>query len=164
MSKFTPIDEAEYRARNVWPAGWYSATISDAPDGCIERLSSNGNMMFETNFIVYNDEGKHRTVKAYILAEGKAAFQLRSAAEAFGVLDEYRAGSLGEDDLKGKSAFVKLGTQSDPNGTYPDKNVILDYKMTLPGKVSASDVKASMPKEKPSKEKTEQVIDDSVPF
>lgn len=161
MGKFEPIDEKEYKARNTWPAGWYSATISDAPDGCTERMSNSGNMMFETKIQVFNEDGKMRLITAYILAEGKAAFQLRSAAEAFGVLDEYRAGTLTEDDLKGKSGYVKLGIQIDKDGVYPDKNVIADYKKTMPGTVKAEDIKKPKPQ---TKKQTEDDLSDNIPF
>jgi len=161
MSKFTPVDETEYKQRNVWPAGFYAATVSDAPDGCVEKLSKNGNLMFETMFLVYNDDGKMRQIKTWIMADGKAAFQLRTAAEALDVLEVYKAGTLNEENLKGRSCFVKLAIESDPNGVYDDKNVIRDFKKHVPGKVTAADLPKVEPK---TAAETAADLDDSIPF
>lgn len=159
MSKFTPVDETEYRQRNVLLAGWYPATISDAPDGCVEKLSKNGNLMFETKFQVFTENGSMRMLTSYIMADGKAAFQLRSAAEAFDVLEQYKAGTLSEEDMKGKSGYVKVAVQSDPDGVYDDKNVIRDFKKSAPGTIKASDV----PKPT-STNKASEDLDDGIPF
>lgn len=172
MSKFTPMDDTAYNdhkreqaMRFVWPAGWYEATVSDAEDGCTERVSNAGNLMFETKFQVFNSEGKMKKITAYVMADGKTAFQLRACAEAFGVLDEYKAGTLSEDDLKGKSGFVKLSVETDPTGTYEPKNVIKDYKNALPGTVARPvtekrkyEIKTSKADVKPDD------LDDSIPF
>lgn len=157
MSKYTPVDETEYKERNLWPAGWYAATVIDS----IERLSSNNNLMFETKFEVYNEAGSKRFITSYILAEGKAAFQLRTAAEALDVLDKYKDATLNEEDLKGRNCFVKLSVQEDKTGTYPPKNAIVDYKKSMPGTVKASD----LPKVKPkTKKETEEDLGDNIPF
>ncbi len=162
MSKYTPVDEEQYATRNILAPGWYPATISNAPDGCVERLSSNGNLMFETKFQVFKDDGSFRLITAYVMAEGKAAYQLRSCAEAFGVLEEYKAGNLSEEDLKGKNGYVKVVTDIDKDGLYPDKNKIADFRKSMPGTVSAKD----LPKFKPmkSKKEAEADLDDSIPF
>lgn len=155
MSKFTPVSESDYAARNVWPAGWYAAEITEST----ERLSQNGNLMFETKFQVFNDDGKHRLITGYVMVDGKAAFQMRACAEAFGVLDEYKAGTLSETDLVGKSGYVKLVVEHDANGTYPDKNKIADYKKSMPGTISAKDVPKPTSTAPSSKD-----LDDSIPF
>ncbi|CAK9249805.1 unnamed protein product [Sphagnum jensenii] len=95
------------------------------------------------------------------MAEGKAAFQLRSCAEAFGVLEQYKSGTLSEDDLKGRTGFVKLGVQVDKEGVYPDKNVIADFRKSMPGKVKAKDI---VVKKVNTKAETEQDLSDSIPF
>jgi len=59
--------------------GWYPSEVVEAT----EKLSSNGNMMFETKFKVFADNGSFRLLTSYIMATGKAAFQLRSFAEGF---------------------------------------------------------------------------------
>ena len=166
MGKFTPVSENDYaehqkeqKLRFVWPIGWYSAMISDAPDGCTEGLGSSGNMYFKTIFIVYNDEGKEKKVFNYVMAEGKAAFQLRSLAEAVGALDEYKAGILDEDTLKGKTCFVKLGLEKDENGKYDPKNIITQFATTLPGKE-----KSLAPGKKMTKKENEADLGDSIPF
>jgi hypothetical protein len=160
MSKFVPMNETDYHARNTWPTGWYPATIID----CLERLSKNDNLMFETNFEIYNDDNKKIFVRAFIMADGKAAFQLRTAAEAFGVLDKYKDATLTEDDFKGRSGYVKLGVQVDKDGNYPDKNVITDYRKTIPGKVTAESVAAAMPAKKMTAKETAASISDDIPF
>lgn len=158
MSKFTPVDEKEYSARNVWPAGWYAAEIIES----VERLSQNGNLMFETKFQVFNDDGKHRLITGYVMVDGKAAFQMRACAEAFGVLDQYKAGTLSEDDLVGKSGYVKLIVQTDSDGKYPDANKIADYCKSMPGTITAKDVVKKPPM---TKQETQDTLGESeIPF
>ena len=156
MSKFTPVSEEEYKQKNCWKPGWYPAEIID----CVEKQSqASGSLMFETKFQIFNDDGKSHFVTSYVMAEGKAAFQLRACAEAFGVLDQYHAGELTEDDLKGKTGYVKLAIQSDPNGVYDDKNVIRDFKKTVPGKITVADIQKPTTTETASKS-----LDDDIPF
>lgn len=157
MSKFTPVNEKEYKERNIWPNGWYAATAVDST----ERLSSNNNLMFETKWEVYHDDGRKRIITSYILAEGKAAFQLRAAAEALGCLEEYRNAKLNENDLKGKSCFVKLITDQDKEEKFPAKNVISDYRKTMPGTVKAADIQKPKPQ---TKKQTEEDLSDGIPF
>ena len=160
MSRIEPIDETEYKLRGLWPAGWYAAQIGDAADSCVEKLSKSDNVMFETDILVFDETGKMKKVKTYIMASGKAAWQMRSAAEAFGVLEQYKAGTLTENDFKGRTGFVKLAIQEE-NGNFPAKNVIGEFKSQVPGKVTAAD----LPKIEPQTgAETAADLDDSIPF
>ncbi|MBZ5673690.1 MAG: hypothetical protein LAP61_05530 [Acidobacteriia bacterium] len=151
---YQPIDEKEYAMRNVWPKGWYGATVVTAADSVVEQTSAKGNVMFKTQIDVYNQSGAFKRITCYIIASGQAAWQLRSAAEAFGVLDQYRAGTLRPDDLKGRSGFVKLGIDEDETGQYEPKNVIADYRKELPKKVAQT-------MQQPH---SADLTDDSIPF
>lgn len=152
--QFTPIDEKEYAMRDVWPSGWYAATIGDAPTSVIEKISKSGNNMFQVNLIVYGENGGFKLLTAYIMADGKAAFQLREAAEAFGVLEQYREGKLTAEDLKGKSGYVKLGIEEDLTGQYKPKNKIVSYRAELPKNAVTPKVDANAP----------LLGDDEIPF
>jgi hypothetical protein len=79
---------------------------------------------------------EYRIVTTHIMAEGNASWQLRSAAEAFGVLETYRMGTLNAHDLEGKSAFAKVGIQEE-SGVYEPKNVIREFTAKAPKAQSA---------------------------
>lgn len=153
-------DEA-YKMRGVWPKGWYAANVKypgSEPTVTVRKSKSELNM-FVVDFEVFNTEGALKNIRSYVMAEGKAAWQLRSAAEALGLLEAYRAGTLAADDLVGKSCWVKLDIEEDPTGQYEPKNVIRDYSDKPKGSATAS----------PSQSVTASAsaradLDDDIPF
>lgn len=151
---FTPINEEEYVMRNVWPKGWYPCTVQT----CEEGTSQKGNSFLKCEIDVYSATGAFKRITNYIMVDGKAAWQLRAAAEAFGLLEQYRAGALQSHEMVGKSAFVKVGIDEDKTGQYPPKNVISDYRDKLPKKAEQANVTANV-NDQPSTD-----IDDNLPF
>ena len=106
-------------ASKIWPPGVYDFSIICAE----EKLSaSKGNPMIEVT-IEITKNGHKRIVRDYLLAQRKEQFM--NAAKACDVLDKYRAGSLGADDLIGKCGTLRLGTRRDKN--FPTKNIVLEY-------------------------------------
>lgn len=157
---FTPMDEKAYEMRNVWPKGWYNAYVSDHDEAVIEGASKNtGDKYFKTNFQVYNADGGFKLITTYIMVEGKAEWQMRSAAEALGLLDSYKAGTLQPDDLKGKSCWVRLAEEIDKTGTYAPKNKIADFSATPPKGVTNTAAPAPV-----SEVKAPAEYDDDMPF
>lgn len=129
--QFTPINEDEYAHRGLWPRGWYAATIPTGEEDVIEGISKNGNPFFKVNIHVFNETGSFRNVATYIMAGGKAQWQLRAAAEAFGVLENYKSGTLDAEDLRGRSGFVKIDIE-EGDERYGPKNVVRNYSAAPP--------------------------------
>jgi len=131
--KVTPIDETEYKSRNLWPSGIYPCTIIE----CEEGVSKNDNSFFKCKVQLFNNEGHTKNIFYYMLADGKAAWQLRAGAEAFNLLEKYRAGEIDADDFVGLSAYARVG-QEEGDGQYEPKNVIKEFKLSAPGGKTAS--------------------------
>lgn len=154
--KVSPVDEKEYAMRNVWPKGVYPCHIAKAEEGNSQK---SGDPFFKCEVQIFHDNGGYRTVTAYIMAAGKAAWQLRSAAEAFGVLDKYRAGGIDAHDLEGKSAFAKVGIEEDEKGQYPPKNIIREFTNKPP---KSKTVAANH--EPPPGHPAAEMVSDDIPF
>lgn len=122
--KFTPMSDADYNQSrsNTFPAGTYPCEIIK----CEEKVSKQGNKMFETIVKIYDDSGRTTNVFCYLIAEGKAAWQLRAAAEELGVLDKYNAGELEDVDILGLESYAVVGIQKSEG--YADKNIIKSFK------------------------------------
>jgi hypothetical protein len=133
--QFTPMNEEQYALRNVWAKGWYACEVAK----CEEGKSKAGNSYFKCDTIIFNEMGQQKYVTSYLIAQGEAAWQLRSAAEAFGLLDQYRGGTLMPHDLVGKRAFAKVAIEEDKTGQYDPKNKIGDYRKELPKKLAPKD-------------------------
>lgn len=155
--KVAPVDEKEYSMRNVWPKGVYPCTVAKCEEGASKK---SGDPFFKCEVQIFNDAGNYRTVTSYIMGAGKAAWQLRSAAEAFNVLEKYRAGELTTHDIEGKNAYAKVGVEEDESGQYGPKNIIREFT-AKPPKSKATDG-ASAPSGHPVND--EPPLDDSIPF
>jgi hypothetical protein len=129
--KFDPVSDEEYKGRGQWAEDWYSAMICTHADAVTEGTSKGGNRFFKVQIDVFNGSGATKRITAVIMVDGHYGWQFRSAAEAFGVLDKYHAGELGAEDLKGREGWVQLGIEKDPEGKWPDKNRIVDYRPSL---------------------------------
>lgn len=154
--KITPMDEKEYSMRNVWPKGVYPCTVVK----CEEGVGKNsGSPFFKCETHIFNENGNFRTVTTYVMAGGKAGWQIRSAAEAFNVLDQYRAGELATHDLEGRSAFAKVGIEEDESGQYEPKNIIREFTNKAP---KSKEPSATPPSDHPVN--TVPMINDDIPF
>jgi dolichyl-phosphate-mannose--protein O-mannosyl transferase len=92
------------------PKAKYPCTIVKCED---TKSQKTGDAMFIATVHIFNESGGYRIVTAYTMGEGNAEWQLRSAAEAFNVLESYKMGSINAHDLEGKSAFAKVGIEED---------------------------------------------------
>lgn len=124
--KINPISDKEYqesRSFSVWPVGDYPCEIIK----CTEKQSKSGNNMFECLVKVFNDKGHSTNIFSYLIADGKAAWTLRSAAEAFGMLEQYKSGEISDVELLGATAYAHVVIKK-ADGQYPEKNIIQYFK------------------------------------
>lgn len=119
---FQPKTEQEIAESKLLPRGEYDFEIVDAFE---KQSKTSGKPMLELKLKLSNGKGAGRTITDYLLAE--APEKLRHAADACGLLDKYKTGSLSNNDFRGKRGKLKLGIEKDRKHTYPDKNVVLDY-------------------------------------
>lgn len=155
--KIVPMNETEYSMRNVWPKGTYPCHINKAEEGNSQK---SGDPFFKFEVQIFNESDNYRTIKAFVMAAGKAQWQLRSAVEAFGLLDKYHNGSVEAFDFEGKDAFAKVGVEEDKSGVFDPKNVIREFTNKAP---KAKEVTASTDGPPPG-HPAAAPIDDSIPF
>ncbi len=148
--KFVPKSEKEIIEDGLWPDGTYDAVVFDATD----KISKAGNEMIELALEIYDNEGRKRQVRDYLMEA--VIYKVRQAADAMGLIDRYDAGDLGADDFMGKSCQVKIGRSRDKNGVYPDQNIVKSY-------VIAVQPERSEPARK-QKQPVAADIDDEIPF
>jgi hypothetical protein len=124
---FKPHTEQELAEMKLWKTGVYDFEITDA----VEKASKTaGNPMIELRLKVFRPDGSARIISDYLLE--KRADKLRHAAEACGLLDKYKSGSLSNNDFQQKRGKLKLGIERDKTKTYADKNIVLDYISSAP--------------------------------
>lgn len=124
--RFEPISDTDYQKSQTftpWPAGKYACSIFE----CEEQVSKAGNPMFKCNVEIVNNAGHSRKVYCYLIAEGEAAWQLRAASEAFGLLEKYKAGELSPIDFEMLGAMAIVGIQP-AKGEYQAKNIIKRFE------------------------------------
>jgi hypothetical protein len=119
---FQPKTEQEIIESKLWPKGDYAFEIVDGFD---KTSKTSGKPMIELKVKLSNGNGQGRTITDYLLAETPE--KLRHAADACGLLDRYKTGSLSGNEFRGKRGRLKLGIEKDKKRQYPDKNVVLDY-------------------------------------
>lgn len=145
--------EATERANKyVWPAG---SIVDYEIKGAIEKLSKKNKPMIEIDVDVYNAKGEALSLKDW-LGEW-SLFKLKHICDANGMEAEYKAGTVHDYDLVGKTGKAKLGIQKgeqrDDGSFFSDKNTIQDFlKPDALAKAVAK--KAEIDKE----------LDDSIPF
>lgn len=154
--KVAPIDEKEYSMRNTWQKGVYPCTIVKCEEG---NSKKSGDPFFKCEVHIFNENGNFRTITTYVMAAGKAAWQLRSAVEAFGVLEKYKAGGVESYDFEGRSAFAKVGIEEDESGQYEPKNIIREFTNKAP---KAKEVSQTPPANHPVIETP--MLNDDIPF
>jgi hypothetical protein len=147
--RLNPKSEQEIAEEGLLPPGVYDAEFGAAE----EAVSAKGNDMIKARLKVYHGES-FRWVTDYLMEA--MARKLRNAAAATGLLADYEAGKLSADDLVGKPVQVKIGIEKDKNGTYPDKNNILDYVR--------GDGAAAAPAKARSSGGGSVALDDDIPF
>lgn len=101
-------------------AGEYDAVLS-AVD---YKTSKAGNDMAVAAWTVYEDSGKERTLKDYVV-NPNTLFRLKQIARAMGKLDSFEAGNFQLEDHIGERIRVKLKVEQQSG--YPDQNKIHAY-------------------------------------
>jgi len=119
--QFNPRTEKELKEQNLLPQGDYDFTVLEAKEG----KNKSHNDMISLKLDVYKPDGNTIWVYDYLLEA--MGFKLRHAAEVFGMLDQYESGALNANEMIGKSGKVKIVTQKDKTGQYPDRNTVADY-------------------------------------
>lgn len=121
--RVTPKTEQEITEENLLPDGIYDFQILSAED----YVSQNsGKEMIKLAVRVYNEHGDaHCVIYDYLM--DAVAYKLRHCAEVCELLKEYESGYIPPEKMVNKCGRVKIYTQKDKNGQYPDKNAIRDY-------------------------------------
>lgn len=155
--KINPMSEKEARDAATpppLPAGDYDCEIAVA----VETVSKSSGMgMFEIDLRVFTDDGRTRTVRDYVMTEGKAAWRLRQCCVGLGLLAQYDAGEVGSYDFEGRSGRVSLIVEEDKNGLYPPKNRVKAY--IVPG--TPRPLQSAKPRQPVS---AGHDLDDEIPF
>lgn len=125
--KVTPISEADARAAGLWKRGLYDFQVMTA----IDTQSKAGNEMIELETKVFNQEGRFRIFKDWLVSSDHPLnmAKVRHFASATGLLPQYEKGELRAADCIDKTGQCQIGIEKgkDP---YPDKNKIADYAPT----------------------------------
>lgn len=119
--KFQPKTEKEIAEENLLQKGIYDFEVLHAEDA----VSKGGNEMIVLSLHVFDDQGRARSLKDYLLES--IAHKLRHASDACQLLDKYEAGNLAAVDFISKTGKLKIGIKSDKTGQYADKNMVADY-------------------------------------
>ncbi len=119
--QFKPKTEKEIVEENLIPDGVYPFETIDAE----AKKSKAGNDMIEVGLRVFLPDGRERALTDWLLEN--PAYKLFHFCAYTGLSREYESGSLTAEDCVGRSGFVKVGTQKDKTGQYPDRNTVRDY-------------------------------------
>ena len=152
--RFTPKDEKTLASENVLHPGVYDFEVATAK----EKLSKAGNEMIVVDLKVYDDQGKTRFVRDYLMESFLP--KLLYFCKEIGLRAKYDAGTLSSTDLEGKSGKVELAIKQ--NGDFPAKNTVKWYGVkekkgaTAPAKKSAPATESTPP--------ADWEDDDQIPF
>ena len=80
--------------------------------------------MIELKLRLTASSGAKLTITDYLVE--KRIEKLLHAAQATGLEDRYKMGSVAGIDFRGKKGKLKLGVEKGENG-YRDKNIVVDY-------------------------------------
>ena len=129
-----------------WPAGTVcDYEIKEATD----TTSKAGNDMIKAHIDVYNDKGENKAITMYFGEWNDYHFSRINR-------DRYEAGQVDAEDLLGRTGKCVLGIEKgslkDDGTYYADKNNVKEF------------LKPSAPTVKPSGNKIEDELSDSIPF
>jgi hypothetical protein len=123
-TEFVPKTESELKPP-LFPKGEYDFTVI----GAEEKKSARGNTMLVLNLMITDGGEGKIAITDYLVAN--RPLKLRNAALACGLDAEYRAGKLTEEDFLERSGRLKLAVKKDPDGVYPDQNLVTDYVVNV---------------------------------
>lgn len=145
---FKPMTEEEFSTYKLLEEGDYEFEVVKST----RKTSKSGNAMAELNIGVWDKEGKQYFIYDYLVFSNVPLNikKIKHFCDAVGLQDQYKQGII-PDALEGNSGKVSIGTkdkESNGNGGfYPAKNFVIDY-------ISSNS----------KKEKTDNFIDDELPF
>ena len=146
--EYTPISETQAQkdmqdAKNrllPWPSGKYSFEISSANDAGRTKINAEGKSypMIVLSLNVYNDDGRVKAMKDWLILGGQMAYKFRHAAIACGLGNDYENGTLSPDMFNRKRGELMLTVgkaqpKKDSNGVvipgqfWDPKNDVEDY-------------------------------------
>lgn len=120
--RFQPKTEKELVEMNLLPKGEYAFDVLD----CEERTSKKGSQMLVLSLKLYDAGLQPRGRVSDYLVESMPQ-KLRRAAYGCGLGAQYEQGCLEPQMFRGATGVARIGIQQDKTGTYPDKNVVMDY-------------------------------------
>jgi hypothetical protein len=130
---FTPLNDDELESIGLVPDGIYDFVVTKST----RKVSKAGNDMAELVLDYWDHQGRVHPIYDYLVFS-EAPLSIRKLCHfcrAVGWEHHYKAGSL-PDDFGGLSGKIEISTQEarqNPNGgTYPKKNVVVDYHAKSP--------------------------------
>ncbi len=120
---------------NLLKEGEYDAVITVSHD----KQSSTGNPMMDVTLQVFDDQGKSRDVRDFLVFTKTMMWKVIHFADSAGLLTQYEQGKLCSEVAVGQRVRVKINIEEGgeipadklkgkPAGSkYPDKNKVDDY-------------------------------------
>lgn len=139
--KYTPYTEAEIQSMNVMEAGVYTFQVHDVitrDNNNLPLKDKNGHDMAKLKLVVWDKEGKERSLITYMSGDGRFTYKLRHFAKTIGMIFQYEAGNFDIHQTIGKSGkadvIIKKGTmKTDGSGeVWPDRNDVKDFVVSEP--------------------------------
>jgi hypothetical protein len=139
MYNFTPMTDEQINSSNIIDAGIYDFEVIKS----VRKASKAGNPMAELTINVWDNQGKQHSIFDYLVFSNIALNikKIKHFCDATGLSKQYERGSLPEQLVRlcGKVEIGIKDEQPNPNGgTYPKKNVVVDYVMTNKGATKAN--------------------------
>lgn len=137
MFNYTPLtlEEAIEERYNLLKGGEYDAVISASHD----KQSSTGNAMMDITLQVFDENGKARDVRDFLVFTKTMMWKVIHFADSAGLLKQYEEGKLCSEVAIGQRVRVKIGLEEGSEipqdklkgkaagSKYPDKNKVEDY-------------------------------------
>jgi hypothetical protein len=125
-------EEAQKERQTLLDEGTYSFKVNNA----ISKMSrpkpgKESNPMIELHLTAWDDKGHERYMYDYLVGTRNMAWKLKHFCDAVGLSKAYEDGNFDAWMCVGKSGTAQIGQQKgqprEGGGTYPDKNMVLDY-------------------------------------
>ncbi len=127
--------EAQEERYNLLKEGYYDAVIASS----VDKTSSSGNPMMDITLQVFDENGRARNVRDFLVFTKSMMWKVIDFADSAGIKEAYNEGRLCSDLAIGNRVRVKVTVepgseisfdklQGKPSGTrYPDKNKVEAY-------------------------------------
>lgn len=134
--RYTPYTEAQIQSMGVMDEGVYAFQVLEVivTDQYNQPLRDKNNIdMAKLKLLIWDNDGKERTLYTYISGDGNFAYKLRHFAKTVGMLSDYENGTFDIVRTQGKEGkaqlVIKKGTlKNDGSGeVWPDRNDVKDF-------------------------------------